>query len=276
MTNIEPGWYRDPAAPDTQRFWDGEQWIGKPVDVSATPPDTPEPLPEPEPEPPAEPATVGQPTTVRNNAASTRAGRPGAANMGSLGPPDPKRVAELMAGRQLANPGLRLGARLIDIAAVAVLNLIVNGWFIYQYLSEIMPTFRTAISDPSVNPMEVEFSDRANSLQILILIIAVLLWFAYEVPSTVKSGQTLGKRLMGIQVASIPGVKLRYGMATSRWSLMMLPLVCFPFGMILAVVDGLWCLHDKPFKQCLHDKSVMTMVVMKTEGDRKDVPPDPR
>lgn len=252
MTTIEPGWYRDPAAPQTQRYWDGEQWVGKPVGVDETPPAQPEPLPEPEPEP-AQP----QPDTP------SRAGTPGAVRMG-LTPTD-KQVGQLMAGRTLANPGLRLVARLIDIVIVAGINAVVNGWFIYQYFKEVTPTVRQAMAHPEES-MNMVFSDRAYELQFLILLITILVWFGYEVPSTVNSGQTLGKRALGIKVVPIYAEKLRYAAVISRWSLLMMPLACFPLGVILAFVDNLWCLHDRPFKQCLHDKTPGTMVVLSATG----------
>ncbi|GAA4912316.1 uncharacterized protein DUF2510 [Stackebrandtia albiflava] len=262
MTNIEPGWYRDPAAPDTQRYWDGEEWIGKPVGLDEVPPERPEPLPAPAPPPAPEPARKSPPTPPPPGVRLSEA-----------------QVAELMAGRRPAEPGLRLVARLIDVVAVLLLNVVVNGWFVYQYVQEMMPVVRSILSDPTIDPADLVISDQATRLQWTIMAIGVLLWFLYEVPSTVSSGQTLGKRIMGIQVASIPFPKLRYGMVISRWSLLLLPVLCFPFGVILSIVDGVWCLHDRPFRQCLHDKSAMTMVIVKptaphVEGDA-DVATDP-
>jgi uncharacterized RDD family membrane protein YckC len=35
------GWYRDPAEPTTQRYWDGDGWVGDRLPVDATPPDGP-------------------------------------------------------------------------------------------------------------------------------------------------------------------------------------------------------------------------------------------
>jgi len=41
VSEIEPGWYKDPAEPTTQRYWDGEGWIGDPLPIDATPPPGP-------------------------------------------------------------------------------------------------------------------------------------------------------------------------------------------------------------------------------------------
>jgi uncharacterized RDD family membrane protein YckC len=41
VSDIAPGWYKDPAEPTTQRYWDGEGWLGDPLPVDATPPSGP-------------------------------------------------------------------------------------------------------------------------------------------------------------------------------------------------------------------------------------------
>ena len=270
MTKIEPGWYPDPAAPTTQRYWDGEQWIGKAVGIDQTPPETPEPLPPPEPvEEPQRPTEPEQSAPPQFNPL-----------FGA--PPIGAKFDEIMAGRELAHPGLRFVARIIDTIVVALLNVLVNGWFIYQYVDAWMPTFNRIMANPELGYGEVELPDRAYTLQYIILFIAILLWFAYEIPATVSSGQTLGKRIMGIKAVPIYAKRMRWGLAISRWSLMMLSLACCPIGFIAAIIDGVWCTFDKPFRQCLHDKNPGTMVIQvpsttaKPQGDQ-DVPPaDPR
>jgi uncharacterized RDD family membrane protein YckC len=41
VSEIAPGWYKDPAEPTTQRYWDGEVWIGDSLPADATPPPGP-------------------------------------------------------------------------------------------------------------------------------------------------------------------------------------------------------------------------------------------
>ncbi|GGJ97862.1 hypothetical protein GCM10010123_29930 [Pilimelia anulata] len=48
--SLPPGWYPDPADRSTQRYWDGEGWLGAPLPVAATPPPGPPPA-----DPPATP-----------------------------------------------------------------------------------------------------------------------------------------------------------------------------------------------------------------------------
>ncbi|WBB48793.1 RDD family protein [Verrucosispora sp. WMMA2044] len=69
--SVAPGWYVDPADPETRRYWDGEGWIGAPIPVDATPPEGPPP-PEPEPAPePTSPAATSTPATPDVPAAGT-------------------------------------------------------------------------------------------------------------------------------------------------------------------------------------------------------------
>lgn len=47
MSDNPPGWYKDPAEPTTQRYWDGDGWLGDPLPIDATPPDGPPPGAQP-------------------------------------------------------------------------------------------------------------------------------------------------------------------------------------------------------------------------------------
>ncbi|WBC11416.1 RDD family protein [Micromonospora sp. WMMA1947] len=80
--SLEPGWYVDPADPETRRWWDGEGWIGAPIPVDVTPPDGPPPA-EPEPAP----ATA---TPAADHQAARTGGRPDATpTSGTPGGPSP-------------------------------------------------------------------------------------------------------------------------------------------------------------------------------------------
>ncbi|MFC8535494.1 RDD family protein [Streptomyces sp. NPDC057249] len=73
---------------------------------------------------------------------------------------------------------------------------------------------------------------------------------------TAKWGRTLGKKLCGLDVRDIeshetPG----FGAALRRW------LVQGVLGVLLiGVADVLWCLVDRPWRQCWHDKAARTFV----------------
>ena len=303
MSSVSPGWYKDPAEPTTQRYWDGEGWIGAPIPADATPPDGPpeEPPPPPEPTPPpggspapmspAGPITNGMPTQPGYGQPGQGPGQghpgngyPGNGGYGqpgygqqAYGQPYPYPVqtmpqpaAMAPTGVPLAPPGLRLVARLIDIAAVLLLNVVVNGWFIYQYLQEVLPFYRefnsrAAEGDSFGELMRLTPSPEATRLQIVILVIACALWFAYEVPSVANTGQTLGKRLVGLRVVRTDGVpKMGFGRSMRRWNILGLPMLFWTccVGFIWQFVDCLWVTVDRPLHQALHDKAARTVVVV--------------
>ncbi len=92
MSSLPAGWYKDPADPSTQRWWDGEGWLGKAIPADQTPPDGP-PLAEEEkpaePEPSAAspaPAVPAAEKTPENPAAGQTWATP---PPGAWGPPPP-------------------------------------------------------------------------------------------------------------------------------------------------------------------------------------------
>ncbi|MGW4046271.1 RDD family protein [Streptomyces sp. NPDC004721] len=80
----------------------------------------------------------------------------------------------------------------------------------------------------------------------------------YEPVMHWKSGATYGKRICGLRVARLDdGRHLSFGRAWLRW------FTSFLMGFVpfLGLVDVLWCLWDKPFQQCLHDKAANSVVL---------------
>ncbi|MFC0030772.1 RDD family protein [Micromonospora chaiyaphumensis] len=180
--SVQPGWYVDPADPETRRYWDGEGWIGAPIPVDATPPDGPPP-PEAAPAPVPAPAAAapqsaqpapggppvgpfpgppagghGQPWPGQPTQPGPWPGQPGQAGPwpgqpGQQGPPPgwpypgwPGRPpAPRPHGLPLASYGARLVARLIDFGVVFLLNAVVNGWFVWRYIEEISPYLRESV-----------------------------------------------------------------------------------------------------------------------------------
>lgn len=270
--SVAPGWYKDPAEPTTQRYWDGEGWVGAPLPADRTPPPgppppeappTPAPDPPPAQSPPVPPVPAPAPVQVpmRTPPGAPAGMRPPHGHPMPAPPPQPH-------GAKLASVGARFVARIIDIGMVLLLNIAVNGWFVWRYAQEIAPMYR------AVNQRVVEgrnwfedlpqASDQAGRLQIVILLIATALWFAYEVPATANTGQTLGKRIMGIKVVRVESTeRLGFGRAFRRWNTLGLPtllwLCCV--GFVLQLVDCVYLLFDRPLYQALHDKSAHTVVV---------------
>ncbi|MFF7362437.1 RDD family protein [Streptomyces sp. NPDC008125] len=80
--------------------------------------------------------------------------------------------------------------------------------------------------------------------------------FLLEALPTAKWGRTLGKRLLGIQVRDVESQDVpTLGAAVRRW------LVHGLLGLlVIGVLDAAWCLFDRPWRQCWHDKAARTFV----------------
>jgi uncharacterized RDD family membrane protein YckC len=158
----------------------------------------------------------------------------------------------------------RLAARLVDAAALAALNLVVNGWFVYLFVREIRPAVRAVEAGHAVPAL----SDQAGRLFLAIVCVAMALWFAYEVPAIASTGQTLGKRLVGLRVMTVDGKPVGFPRAIQRWAVPGLPMILpWPLGHLVQAVDAAWCLRDRPLRQCLHDKAAGTVVVATVPGE---------
>ncbi|MEU8613410.1 RDD family protein, partial [Actinoplanes sp. NPDC048791] len=174
-------------------------------------------------------------------------------------------------GQPLAGLGRRLVARLIDIVAVLILNVLFNGWLAYQWWLEVEPIFRATMADPFTSPQPA--SARSSYLILTMLVIATALWFAYEVPALANSGQTLGKRLLQVKVVKLENTEpLGFGRAFGRWARlgMWTPLwSCYGLGFVAQLVDSGSVLFDQQLRQALHDKSAATVVVAVPPGHRE-------
>ncbi|MCX5397317.1 RDD family protein [Streptomyces sp. NBC_00102] len=80
--------------------------------------------------------------------------------------------------------------------------------------------------------------------------------FLLEALPTAKWGRTLGKKLLGIQVRDVESQDVpTLGAALRRW------LVHGLLGLlVIGVFDAAWCLFDRPWRQCWHDKAARTFV----------------
>jgi uncharacterized RDD family membrane protein YckC len=286
MSELPAGWYPDPADPATQRYWDGEGWLGEAIPVDATPPDGPPPAAiSPAASPAAAPTTgppspwtqpPGGPTTA---APATPTGAPPTdwtPPPGWMPPPGwapPPAYAyrpELRPhGRALAGFGPRLVARLLDVIAVLLINVVVNGWLVYQWWQEFAPYYRAAMAEPFG---EHQPSARLDVLMWIIPLIATLVWLAYEAPAIGNTGQTPGKRIMHIQVVRLDSTEaIGFGRAVLRWSLLGVWTTlwtCVGVGLLLQLIDAVSPVFDQRLRQALHDKAARTVVVEAPRGQR--------
>jgi len=265
---ISPGWYKDPADPSTQRYWDGEGWIGAPLPVDITPPaGQPAPLPQPKLQPKPQPAP--QPGLEPQRGPTVAQGQPTTTGRPPWAPAIPLIEPVKPHGFVLAGPGARFAARIIDIGAVLVLNLIVNSWFVYLFVIDFVPYYRSVMDAWLRGDTEFpQAPERLSTLLIVITLLAMALWFAYEVPATAHSGQTLGKRVYSIKVVRVENLEpVGFLRAWRRWNPMGGPLLlfaficCAPFAILLQALDVMFVLLDRMQRMALHDRSAGTYVV---------------
>jgi uncharacterized RDD family membrane protein YckC len=190
-------------------------------------------------------------------------------------------------GMALASLGRRFAARVIDIVAVAVLSAILTGYLIYQWWQEtsgywqqtwhIMQAAFKGASVPDVTPT---MTSRGSWLSVAILLLVMGIWLVYEVPNIASSGQTPGKRLMGIRVVGLEATTpIGVRRALRRWMPLGLPILvwtCGPlgflFGGILQLVNCLSPTINRPLRLALHDRRAFTVVVQSGTGPDVDHP----
>ncbi|MEW1719592.1 RDD family protein [Streptomyces sp. NPDC093109] len=140
----------------------------------------------------------------------------------------------------LPPPGVRLGARLVDgVILLLALAVLAGGAGLVQY----------AVGMDSG-------ASKAVAVVIYAALLALLL--GYEPYMTWRYGGTFGKRLFKLRVVRLQdGERLSFLRALGRYW------VTFPMALVpfLGTLNVLWCCWDKPYRQCLHDKAVSSVVI---------------
>ncbi|WP_181923852.1 RDD family protein [Streptomyces inhibens] len=140
----------------------------------------------------------------------------------------------------LGNQGLRLLAIVIDLAIVSVALSLVSA------VVGLVVTFG--------HPTD-------NSPFYLPLLLALAALFLYSPLLTARCGGTPGKLLCGLHVVRLADARnLSYGAALGR-HLAHLGMWLVP---LISLLDAVSCLWDRPFRQCLHDKTVGSVVVRRS------------
>jgi uncharacterized RDD family membrane protein YckC len=284
VSTIPPGWYKDPADPTTQRWWDGEGWLGDPIPADATPPDGP---PQLTPEPPAA-APAGTTPSGPTGAGPVSAGPAGAGPTGAGAPPvEPaawpmshRHPVAVPRPQGLAGVGARFMARLVDVLVVLVLAAVANFWFAIEFWRSIRPVVTWAMNQPTNWDTIPASADRAAQMMILMGVVLTAVWFAYEVPASANTGQTLGKRIFGIRVVREESdERLGFGRSFRRWFRLAWPtpfwVVCYGVPLLLQVVDCLFLVIDRRRRQALHDRIAQTVVVQVRGGQPPTIPAPP-
>jgi uncharacterized RDD family membrane protein YckC len=109
----------------------------------------------------------------------------------------------------------------------------------------------------------------------IMLLVLTAVWFAYEVPASANSGQTLGKRIFGIKVVRIEtDARLGFGRSFRRWFRLAWPTpfwaACFGLPIVLQAIDCIYGAFDRPAHLALHDKVAATVVVQVPRSGRPE------
>ncbi|WP_405890605.1 RDD family protein [Streptomyces sp. NBC_00133] len=164
-------------------------------------------------------------------------------------------VAQAQAAARPASLGKRLAARLIDTLLLGALVGAVAVPVVSQARDHIDEKIEAAKQSGETVTVWLVDSTTAGQLGIVLgalLVLGVL----YEALPTAKWGRTLGKKLCGIRVWDIESHEPpSFGAALRRW------LVYGVLGvLVVGVLNVLWCLFDRPWRQCWHDKTAHTFV----------------
>jgi len=143
---------------------------------------------------------------------------------------------------ELAGPGARLGARIIDLLIVSAVPLIL-----------IFGSRGSADETSDGGGVFVAF--------VSAMLIATPIWCIYEVVLIAVRGQTLGKMLVKVKVVradsgGVPGA----GKSIGRWIIPFAPGFVPGLGQLAQLLIYTWLLWDRN-RQGLHDKAAGTLVV---------------
>ncbi|MFG2377310.1 RDD family protein [Streptomyces sp. NPDC048504] len=142
----------------------------------------------------------------------------------------------------LADSGRRTLARIIDLILVGIIVWLVTWAF-------------------GVHEYDVGSNGASYAKSLGQSLIAGVLYIGYDTVMMAKSGQTLGKKWLGLRVANLdngstPSVQTNLIRAAVLW----IPFA-FCCACIWTAICGGWSFFDKPYKQGLHDKAAKTVVV---------------
>ena len=164
----------------------------------------------------------------------------------------------LQAAQRQARPaglGRRLAARLVDSTVLAAATGAVAVPFAGRSADHIRAQVEAA--EQAGVTREIWLVDSTTGGYLAIVLAAFLLFgLLYEVLPTARWGRTLGKKLFGLTVLDIEEQDTpSFGAALRRWLV---------YGLLsvvgIGVVNAFWCVVDRPWRQCWHDKAARTFV----------------
>ncbi|GGV32965.1 RDD family protein [Streptomyces spectabilis] len=174
---------------------------------------------------------------------------PGAGGPGGGAPPPPPYGGDPYGGQDplsgmppLADSGKRVLARIIDMVLVGIVVWALSWLFgTHEY---------------DLDPDKVDAGKSFGQS-----LLAAVLYIAYDSYFISKSGQTLGKKWLGMRVANLnDGATPTLQSALARAAVLWVPFA-FCCACVWTAICGGWSFFDKPYKQGLHDKAAKTVVV---------------
>ncbi|MFD3583489.1 RDD family protein, partial [Streptomyces sp. NPDC058683] len=164
-------------------------------------------------------------------------------------------VARRQASARPAGLGKRFAARLVDSLVVGAVTAAAAVPFGTQAADHVQDKIDAA--KLSGRTETVWLLDGTTGLYLgIVLAVLLVVGVLYEVLPTARWGRTLGKKLFGLEVRDIEGHEPpSFGVALRRWLVYTVP------GLLgIGIVGVAWCLFDRPWRQCWHDKAAHTFV----------------
>lgn len=164
-------------------------------------------------------------------------------------------AARRQASARPAGLGKRLAARLLDtlvVGAVTAVAAVPLGTKAADHINEKIDAAKLSGETVTIWLLDGTTSVYLGIVVAVLLVAGVL----YEALPTAKWGRTLGKKLFGLEVRDIEGHEPpSFGGAVRRWLVYSVP------GLLgIGLVGVAWCLFDRPWRQCWHDKAAHTFV----------------
>ncbi|MDX3329807.1 RDD family protein, partial [Streptomyces sp. ME02-6979-3A] len=166
-----------------------------------------------------------------------------------------QQLARSQASARPAGLGKRLAARMVDTVVLGALVGAVGFPLVTRATGHIDQKIEAAkLSGETVTVWLLDAT--TAGLFGGVLAAFLVLGFLLEALPTAKWGRTLGKKLCGLEVRDIESHDSpTVGAALRRW------LVYGVLGLLaVGVLNVLWCLIDRPWRQCWHDKAARTFV----------------
>lgn len=164
-------------------------------------------------------------------------------------------AARAQASARPAGLGRRFVARLIDSVVLGAVVGAVVGPLALRARTHVDGEIEAARQ--SGRTVTVYLLDGTTGVYLAIAVAVLLVvGVLYEALPTAKWGRTLGKKICGLTVRDLESFDPpRFRGALTRW------LVYGVLGLVVVgILNVLWCLFDRPWRQCWHDKAARTFV----------------